>query len=197
MDVTERCPACGAQLAPDVDWCGQCYARISRSDGAARVRAPSEAPAPSPSEVPDPGEVERAQAAPEAPVSLSPVTAFDFVEGVSRRAAAASASPGSVATLAPRGTFAPLVATPTMDAPGADDAALMAALSASTGPALSFGPHVRTWASALVVLVAVGTDFLFFPYSKFMALYGIFAAMLSGYVLHRMWRRGSSRRAVQ
>src|SRR5438552_16853454 len=95
MDATERCPACGAQLAPDVDWCGQCYARISRSGGEVRVSnvrpesgeesgavarpAPPAASEPHDLSAEAPGSPALASPA-QGSVPASPATAYEFLE---------------------------------------------------------------------------------------------------------------------
>ena len=49
------------------------------------------------------------------------------------------------------------------------------------------GRRGRNWVTAFIVLVAVGTDALFFPYAKYMVVYGVLVGAVSGFALWRLW----------
>jgi hypothetical protein len=51
--------------------------------------------------------------------------------------------------------------------------------------------RAKAWVTALIALVAVGSDLLFFPYVKYMVVYGILAGVLSAFAIFRVWRRRS------
>lgn len=51
--------------------------------------------------------------------------------------------------------------------------------------------RAKTWLTAMIVLVALGSDLLFFPYVKYMVVYGIFAGVLSALAIVRLWHRRS------
>lgn len=49
------------------------------------------------------------------------------------------------------------------------------------------GPRGRNWITAFIVLVAVGTDALFFPYVGYMLVYGVLVGAVSAFALWRLW----------
>jgi hypothetical protein len=51
--------------------------------------------------------------------------------------------------------------------------------------------RAKAWVTAMIALVAVGSDLLFFPYVKYMVVYGILASVLSAFAIVRLWRRRS------
>jgi hypothetical protein len=59
----------------------------------------------------------------------------------------------------------------------------------SANPVTSLGDRGKAWLTALIILVAAGTDTLFFPYVKYMVVYGIFVGVLSGLAISRVWAR--------
>jgi len=58
----------------------------------------------------------------------------------------------------------------------------------------SLGDRGKVWLSSLIVLVAAGSDALFFPYVKYMLVYGIFVSVVSGLAISRVWARRSVNR---
>jgi hypothetical protein len=50
----------------------------------------------------------------------------------------------------------------------------------------------RTFLTGLIVVVAVGSDVLFFPHMTYMAIYGAFVAGLCIMVLRRLWKARSA-----
>lgn len=49
------------------------------------------------------------------------------------------------------------------------------------------GHRGRNWITAFIVILAVGTDALFFPFVKYMVAYGLFVGAASGFALWRLW----------
>lgn len=99
---------------------------------------------------------------------------------------------------------APAPATPRgpSTTPALAAAAAMAAIppdiqiTLTSGPSssvTSLGDRGRSWLTFLIVLVAAGSDTLFFPYVKYMVVYGIFVGVLSGLAISRVWARRSVR----
>jgi hypothetical protein len=62
---------------------------------------------------------------------------------------------------------------------------------ASPGRVVPMSDRAKTWLTAMIVLVALGSDLLFFPYVKYMVVYGIFAGVLSALAIVRLWHRRS------
>ncbi|HEY3211533.1 MAG TPA: hypothetical protein VGL18_17400 [Actinomycetota bacterium] len=63
--------------------------------------------------------------------------------------------------------------------------------SGSSSSVTSLGDRGKTFITGLIVLVAAGSDALFFPYAKYMVVYGIFVSVLSGLAISRVWARRS------
>jgi hypothetical protein len=89
----------------------------------------------------------------------------------------------------------PAAATPALAA-----AAAMAAIppdlqitlaSGSSSNVTSLGDRGKAWVTALIVLVAASSDALFFPYARYMLVYGLFVSVLSGLAIWRLWARRS------
>ncbi|MEW6059569.1 MAG: hypothetical protein AB1551_05430 [Actinomycetota bacterium] len=55
MGSERRCPSCGALVASDADWCGQCYTRLGGPQAPAGETLPEEAPGPPPTVAPETG----------------------------------------------------------------------------------------------------------------------------------------------
>jgi hypothetical protein len=51
----------------------------------------------------------------------------------------------------------------------------------------TLGARGRTWITAFIVALAVGTDALFFPYVAYMVVYGLFVGAISAFALKRLW----------
>lgn len=66
--------------------------------------------------------------------------------------------------------------------------------SGSSSSVTSLGDRGKAIITALIVLVAAGTDTLFFPYARYMLVYGIFVGVLSGLAISRVWARRSLKR---
>jgi hypothetical protein len=99
------------------------------------------------------------------------------------------------ATTAPE---APTVPQGLLSRPALTAAAALAAIPpdlqitlASPGRVVPMSDRAKTWLTAMIALVAVGSDLLFFPYVKYMVVYGILASVLSALAILRLWRRRS------
>lgn len=95
--------------------------------------------------------------------------------GVSPNGASASASPA----LPPR----PAAGEP----PIPPDLLISLASSRSSSGMALLGRRGRNWITASIVLFAVGTDALFFPYAKYMVIYGVLVGAVAGFALWRLW----------
>ncbi|SRR6266498_2964733 len=71
---------------------------------------------------------------------------------------------------------------------------LITLASGSSNRVSSLGDRGKVWLSSLIVLVAAGSDALFFPYVKYMLVYGIFVSVVSGLAISRVWARRSVNR---
>ncbi len=71
---------------------------------------------------------------------------------------------------------------------------LITLASGGSSSVTSLGERGRIWLTSLIVLVAAGSDALFFPYVKYMLVYGIFVSVVSGLALSRVWARRSVHR---
>lgn len=65
--------------------------------------------------------------------------------------------------------------------------------SGSSSSVTSLGDRGKAFLTGLIVLIAAGSDALFFPYAKYMVVYGIFVSVLSGLAISRVWARRSVR----
>jgi hypothetical protein len=65
--------------------------------------------------------------------------------------------------------------------------------SAGSSRLALFGPRGRNWVTAFIVVAAVGTDALFFPYVAYMVAYGVFVGVISGFALSKLWGGRSGR----
>jgi hypothetical protein len=63
--------------------------------------------------------------------------------------------------------------------------------SGSSRNVTSLGDRGKAWVTALIVLVAASSDALFFPYTRYMVVYGLFVSVLSGLAIWRLWARRS------
>jgi hypothetical protein len=91
----------------------------------------------------------------------------------------------------PAATASPLTAAAAMAAIPPDLQITLA--SGSSRNVTSLGDRGRAWVTALIVLVAVSSDALFFPYARYMLVYGLFVSVLSGLAIWRLWARRSIR----
>jgi hypothetical protein len=103
----------------------------------------------------------------------------------------------------PNGHSAPAPPSPVPPGPGATPPLSAAAALAAIPPdiqitlasggsrGVSLSDRAKTWVTALIVLAAAGSDALFFPYAKYMVVYGMFVSVPSALAIWRLWGRRS------
>jgi hypothetical protein len=69
---------------------------------------------------------------------------------------------------------------------------VLLSLASSAGRMTLLGPRGRNWITGFIVVIAAGTDALFFPYVKYMVVYGVFVSVISAFALSRLWDHGSA-----
>ena len=160
-----RCTTCGALLGSGAEWCGQCYALVGppAPEGLDRLSAPAES---GPSRTLGPTEAQ--------PVSPN----GEWAPGPQPDRPAASGTPALAAAAA-------MAAIP-------PDLQITLA-SGSSGRVAPLSDRGKTWVTALIVLTAAGSDALFFPYARYMVIYGLFVSLISALAIWRLWGRRSRR----
>lgn len=61
----------------------------------------------------------------------------------------------------------------------------------SSGSVPLFTDRGKSWVTSLIVLAAAGSDALFYPYAKYMVIYGLFVSLPAGAAIWRLWARRS------
>src|SRR5438093_6131450 len=56
---------------------------------------------------------------------------------------------------------------------------LITLASGSSSSVTSLGERGKVWITSLIVLVAIGSDALWFPYARYMLVYGVFVGVVS------------------
>jgi hypothetical protein len=90
-------------------------------------------------------------------------------------------------------------ATPALSATAAvaaipPDLQITLASAGSSSSVTSLGERGKAWVTALIVLVAASSIGLFYPYARYMVVYGLFVSVLSGLAIWRLWSRRSVKR---
>jgi hypothetical protein len=74
------------------------------------------------------------------------------------------------------------------------DLQITLASAGSSTNVTSLGERGKAWVTALIVLVAASSIGLFYPYARYMVVYGLFVSVLSGLAIWRLWSRRSVKR---
>jgi hypothetical protein len=122
--------------------------------------------------------------------------------------AIAQAELGGSAPVSTNGDAAMHPPAPTRPSPGAipslSAAAALAAIppdlqitlasAGSSSSLMSLGNRGKAWVTASIIVVAASSEALFYPYARYMVVYGLFVSVLSGLAIWRLWSRRSVKR---
>ena len=67
-------------------------------------------------------------------------------------------------------------------------------LAAGSRRATALSDRGKSWITAVIVLLAAGSDALFYPFVKYMVVYGVFVSAPSAFAIWRLWSRRSIKR---
>ncbi len=93
-------------------------------------------------------------------------------------------SPGAIPSLS---AAAALAAIP-------PDLQITLASAGSSSSLMSLGNRGKAWVTASIIVVAASSEALFYPYARYMVVYGLFVSVLSGLAIWRLWSRRSVKR---